>query len=215
MKKLGIFIVFLLLMQTLSAQTYFNKIGLDFFGGYIVNTPKKDLPGNRYNTLMNSTSGMFGIYYERFLNNPAFSLKTGAYFNYQFKALGSISIPVEFNGDVFGKRSKTVLFAGYTAGLCLNDVFYNSGGSRFFYDNVIYYEMTIKKHFYIAPYVGINAGINFHRFGFTTNVLFNFFVPEFVNYKTVYKDDQGKEITEYNTNDNWGITLRFGLAYRF
>ncbi len=46
-------------------------------------------------------------------------------------------------------------------------------------------------------------------------MLFNFLVPEFVAYKTVYKNDQGKEITEYNTNDNWGITFRFGIAYRF
>ena len=214
MKKLGIIIMLFLLVQTLSAQTYFNKVGFDFFSAYVVNTPKKDLPGNRYNTLMNSTSGMFGIYYERFLKNPAYSLKTGAYFNYQFQALKSISIPVEFDGDVFGKRSKTVLFAGYTAGLSLNDVYYNSGGNRFFYDNIIYYEMTIKKHFYVAPYVGINAGINFHRFGLTTNLLFNFLVPEFVAYKTVYKNEQGKEITEYNSNDNWGITFRFGLAYR-
>ncbi len=215
MKKLLIIVFLFFFNQSLFAQAYMNKVGFDVFSGYIVNTPKYKLPGNQYNTLMNSTSGMFGVYYERFLKNNALSLKTGVYFNYQFQAVKSINIPVEFNGDVFGKRNKTALFAGYTVGLSFNDVYSNSGGNRFFYDNIIYYEMTIKKQFYVAPYVGINVGLNFHRFGVTANMLFNFLVPEFVAYKTVYKNDQGKEIIEYNTNDNWGITFRLGLAYRF
>jgi len=212
MKKSGIIIIMLfLLVQTLSAQTYLNKVGFDFFSPYMVKTPKYNLPGNQYNPYIESSGGGFGFFYERFLNNHSFSIKTGGYLNKQFGSVVSVNIPVDFNGDIFGKRTGTTLFLGYTAGVSFNimaavvtgSVFYPYGGKA------VSFDVLIKKNFYIEPHAGL------WRMCFSVQDLFDFFVPEFVTYKTVYKNGQGKEITEYNTNNNWGITLRFGLAYQF
>jgi len=81
-------------------------------------------------------------------------------------------------------------------------------------DNSVKGYVDIKRKFYLSPDVGVITGINLNKISLTGQFLFNFLVPEFVTYKTVYKNAQGKEITEYNTNGNWGITFRFGLAYR-
>jgi len=127
----------------------------------------------------------------------------------------SFYVPVDFNGDVFGKSSKTTLFAGYTVGFCLNFISFYAGNPVLLAGNVININMSTKKSFYIAPHVGINAGINLRHLFFSFQGLFNFFVPEFVTYKTVYKNEKGKEFTEYNTNANWGITIRTGIGFRF
>ncbi len=205
-----------MLAQVLSAQTYLNKIGFDFFSPYIVKTPKYDLPGNKYNPFLNeSTSGSLGFFYERAFRNRSFSLKTGAYLNKQFNSLVSFYVPVEFNGDVFGSNSETTLFAGYTVGFGLNFISFYAGNPVLLAGNVLDIDMSTKKSFYIAPHVGINAGINLNHLFFSFQGLFNFFVPEFVTYKTVYKNEASKEITEYNTNANWGVSLRAGIGFRF
>ncbi len=216
MKKLWIILFLGLVVQSLSAQTYLNRVGFDF-ENYMVKTPKYNLPGNQYNPYIESSGGGFGFFYERFLNNHSFSIKTGGYLNKQFGSVVSVNIPLDFNGDIFGKRTKTTLFLGYTAGFSFNimaavatgSVFYPYGGKA------VSFDVLIKKNFYIEPHAGLYVGVNFWRISFSAQGLFDFLVPEFVTYKTVYKNGQGKEITEYNTNNNWGITSRFGLAYRF
>ena len=216
MKKSVIFVLaFFLLASALPAQTYLNKIGFDF-ENYIVKTPKYNLPGNQYNPYILNKAGGFGFFYERFFNNTTYSIKTGGYLNKQFGSVVSLNIPVDFNGDIFGKRASTALFLGYTAGLSMNinvamtgNVFYPYGGK------FVSFDISLKKPFYIEPHAGLYAGVNLGHFSILVQGLFDFLVPEFVNYKTVYKNDQDKEITEYNTNNNWGITIRAGAAYRF
>ncbi len=216
MKKLGIILIFFLFGQAVFGQNYLNKIGFDF-ENYMIKTPKYNLPGNHYNPYMASTGGGFGFFYERHFKNRSFSLKTGGYLIKQFGSAVSVNIPVDFNGNILGKSTETTLFLGYTAGFSMNIMATLATGSVFYpYEGkIIAFDISYKKHFYIAPHVGLNAGMNISRFCFTVQGLYDFFVPEFVNYKTVYKDDQGKEVTEYNTNNNWGLTFRFGLAYRF
>ncbi len=216
MKKSFFLFAFILLVQVLPAQTYLNKIGFDFFSPYMVKTPKYNLPGNPYNLYMKSTSQSLGFFYERFFNKTAFSVRTGIYLNKQFGSVVSLNIPVDFNGDIFGKRASTALFLGYTAGLSMNinvamtgNVFYPYGGK------FVSFDISLKKPFYIEPHAGLYAGVNLGHFSILVQCLFDFLVPEFVNYKTVYKNDQDKEITEYNTNNNWGITIRAGVGYRF
>jgi hypothetical protein len=217
MKKSVFMIAFILLVQVLPAQTYLNKIGVDFFSPYMVKTPKYNLPGNKYNPYMKSSGRSFGIFYERFFKNSSFSIKTGGYLNKQFGSVVSVDIPVEFKGDIFGKRASTTLFLGYTAEFGMNIMATVVKGSVFYpYEGkIVSFDISLKKTFYVEPYAGLYAGVNFGRFCFSAQGLFDFFVPEFITYKTVYKNDQGKEITEYNTNDNWGITIRAGAAYRF
>ncbi len=215
MKKLVILLFAFLFVQTLSAQTYLNKIGIDFFSPYMVKTPKYNLPGNKYNPVMGkSTSSSFGLFYERAFRNHSFSLKTGIYLNKQFNSLVSFYVPIEYNGDVFGNSSESTFFVGYTAGLGLNFIAAFTE-SVIYSNNVINISSSIKKHFYIAPHVGINAGINLNHLFFSFQGLFNFLVPEFVSYHTVYKNETGKEITENNVNANWGVSLRAGIGFRF
>jgi len=215
-KKVIIFILLLLLVaQALSAQDYYNRIGFEY-GGFIVNTPKYNLPGNKYNQYMIRSSSLVGFYYERFLNTTPFGLKTGIYLNKQFNSIISVQVPVEFNGSIFGRRYENGFYAGYSADLNFNFVTtVVSGYLTISQNNTIHDYIDIKKNFYLSPDVGVIAGINLNKISLTGQCLFDFFVPEFVSYKTVYKNDQDKEITEYNTNGNWGITFRFGLAYRF
>ncbi len=217
MKKSVIFVfAFFLLAPALPAQNYLNKIGFDF-ENYIVKTPKYNLPGNQYNPYVLSKAGGFGFFYERFFNNTAYSIKTGGYLNKQFGSVVSVSIPVDFNGDIFGKRASTTLFLGYSAGLSMNIMVAAVTGSVFYpYEGkIVSFDISLKKNFYIEPHAGLYAGVNLGRFCFSVQGLFDFLVPEFVSYKTVYKNDQDKEITEYNTNNNWGITIRAGVGYRF
>lgn len=215
MKKLGIIIIFVLLGQAVNAQEYLNKVGFDL-ASYIVMTPKYNLPENQYNPYTtNSSSGAFGLYYERFFKKHDFSLKTGCYINDQFSSVASFYVPIDYNKSVFGNARRTTFYAGYTAGININ-IMSNlltlpDGGDYFLPSNI----MTYKKRFYIAPHVGINAGINLKHIFFSFQGLYDFFIPQFISFKTVYKNDQGKTITEYNTNKNWGFSLRLGMGVRF
>ena len=212
--KIVIFIILLLFVQALSAQDYYNRIGFDY-GGYLVKTPKYDLAANKYNQYMVMSSSMVGLYYERLLNDTPFGLKTGVYLNKQFNSIISVQLPVEFNGNFFGRRYENGFYIGYSVGLNCNFVTTSvSGYITVSQDNSAKGYIEIKRKFYLSPDVGVIAGINLNKISLTGQCLFNFLVPEFVTYKTVYKNTQGKEITEYNTNGNWGITFCFGLAYR-
>ena len=213
-KKIVIIIICFLSIQTLSAQDYYNRIGFEY-GGYIVSTPRNNLPGNKYNQYMVMSSSLIGLYYERLLNDTPFGLKTGVYLNKQFNSIISVQVPVEFNGNIFGRRYENGFYAGYSAGLNFNFVStVVSGYITVSQNNIVHDYIDIKKNFYLSPDVGVIAGVNLNRISLTAQCLFNFLIPEFVTYKTVYKNDQNKEVTEYNTNNNWGITFRFGLAYR-
>lgn len=221
MKKTGVLTTFLLLAQFLSAQKYENNIGLNFFDIYTIGAPKYNLPGNGYNTYIENSSGIsYGLYYERFLKNPSLSIESGIYFSRQFfysgeaKNLRSINVPIEFNGDLLGKRMKTRFFLGYTAGIDLNFLAHDVA-SGYDWISGATYEVHPKKYFYIAPHVGINTGINFWNMSLSFRFLYHFLVPEYLTFKTVYENDQGKEITEYNTNKHRATTFLAGLSYRF
>ncbi len=213
-KRVFFGLLLLLFAQALFAQDYYNHIGFDY-GGFLVKTPKYDLTGNKYNQYMVMSSSMVGLYYERLLNDTPFGFKTGIYLNKQFNSIISVQLPVEFNGNIFGKRYENGFYVGYSAGLNCNFVTTMvSGYITVSQDNSVKGYVDIKRKFYLSPDVGVITGINLNKISLTGQFLFNFLVPEFVTYKTVYKNAQGKEITEYNTNGNWGITFRFGLAYR-
>lgn len=218
MKKFGIIIIFVLLGQAVNAQEYLNKVGFDL-ASYIVMTPKYNLPGNKYNPYAtNSSSGAFGLYYERFFKKHDFSLKTGCYINEQFLSVASFYVPIDYNKSVFGNARQTTFYAGYTAGININIMSNLSplpGGGYFIPLNVISEDFSLKKRFYIAPHAGINAGINLKHIFFSFQGLYDFFIPQFASFKTVYKNSQGKTITEYNTNKNWGFSLRLGMGVRF
>ncbi len=220
MKKIGIIVIFLFLTQAVNAQEYLNKIGFDPLAAYIVITPKYNLPGNKYNSsTMESSSGGFGLYYERFFKQHNFSVETGCYLNDQFSSVISFYVPLDYNRSVLGNARETTFYAGYTAGINLNFISFVSGNmspADFVPTNVILAnDISIKKHFYLAPHAGINAGINLKHLFFSFQGLYDFFIPQFVSYKTVYRNDQGEKITEYNTNKNRGISLRLGLGFRF
>lgn len=208
----------MLLGQAVNAQEYLNKVGFDL-ASYIVMTPKYNLPGNKYNPYAtNSSSGAFGLYYERFFKKHDFSLKTGCYLNDQFSSVVSFYVPLDYNKSVFGNARKTTFYAGYTAGINLNIMTHfldMTGGGYFIPLNVISENVLIKKNFYIAPHAGINAGINLKHLFFSFQGLYDFFIPQFVTFETVYKNDRGEKITEYNTNKNWGFSLRLGMGFRF
>lgn len=223
MKKTGVFIILLFFAQILHAQEYMNNIGLNFLGTITTIAPKHNLPGNNENSFMDKSNNLgssFGLYYERFLKNGSSSLESGIYYNRLFyygevHDLREVSVPINFNGDIFGKRRKTRLFFGYTAGLDLNFLAHDKADDL---DNMLTGADAYvypKKYFYVAPHAGINTGVNFWNMSLSFRFLFHFFVPEYLTFKTVYENDQGKEITEYNTNKSWGTTFRVGLSYRF
>ena len=189
-----------------------NTIGVDF-GGYAVGTPKYSKDGNEYNPFMKSSSSIVGFYYERFLGKNAFSVKSGIYLNKQFNSIISFYIPIEFNGNLLGKRNDVGFFLGYTGGKNYNfikDVVY---GFRVPAPNTSS-DIFISKNKYASPHIGLNAGLNFKKISITICGLFHFLIPEFVKYETTYIDDNHK-ITEYNTNKTIGISFRTGMCYRF
>lgn len=223
MKKTGILIIFLFLTQLLSAQKkYENNIGLDFLGFHNIGVPRYNLPGNNKNPYLENASGRtFGLYYERFLKkHSSLSLESGIYFNHLFsyagevKDLKSVSVPVGINGDLLGKRRTTRLYFGYTGGIVLNFLAHDVASGSDWLTGADY-QVSPKKYFYIAPYVGANTGVNFWNMCLSFHLLYHFLVPEYLTFKTVYENDQNNEITEYNTNKHWGITFRMGLSYRF
>jgi len=224
MKKIITTILLLFLLQAAYAQER-NNIGFDFFATTYKNSPKYDLPGNNRNSFIQNSNGrMIGLYYERFLKNQSFSIQSGIYYHKSFEEISgsswfkikSVYVPVELNGNLLGKRNKTTLFLGYTAGLGFNFTGGQEGSSSDYYDqSTVYYWVMPKKHFYVVPHAGVNAGVNFWNLSFSFRYLYDFFVPEYVTFKTVYTNDQGKEVTEYNTNSNTGRSFRFGFSYRF
>jgi len=223
MKKTGILIIFLLLAQMVSAQKkYNNNIGMDFLAFRNVGVPKYNLPGNIYNSFIeNALGSSFGLYYERFLKKPSsLSLESGIYINHLFyytrevKSLRLISVPLVVNGDLLGKRRITRLFFGYSAGMELNFLAHDVASGSYWLTGASY-QVYPKKYFYIAPFIGVNTGINFWHMCFSFHFLYHFLVPEYLTFKTVYENDQNKEIIEYNTNKHWGTTFRLGLSYQF
>lgn len=227
MKKTRIFILLLLVMGTLSAQNYRNNIGIDFTGADYVYSPKYNLPGNSKNLFISNSYGhVAGLFYERFLKNPSYSIQSGIYYVKQFTetsgpggVIYSVDIPVEFNGDLLGKEMKTRLFLGYTGGLGFHFVGGHSGrGASLFYtrqEGPSSYEVYPKKHFFIAPYAGIHTGVNFWNMCFSFRLFYDFLIPKFVTFKTTYQNSQGTTVTEYNTNGSYGFSFRFGLSYKF
>ncbi len=223
MKKTGILILFLFLAQMVSAQKkYNNNIGLDFIAFNNIGVPKYNLPGNAYNSFIGDALGSSsGLYYERFLKKPSsLSLESGIYFNHLFyytgepNSLKSISVPIDINGNLLGKRRITRIFLGYTAGIDLNFLAHDVASGSDWITGAVY-QVSPKKYFFIAPNIGINTGINFWNMCFSLHFSYHFLIPEFLTFKTVYENDQKKEITEYNTNKGWSTTFRMGLSYRF
>jgi len=218
MKKLIVVILLLFTAKLLPAQQYLNKIGLDPAYAYVVMTPKYHQSLNQYNPYMKSSGAGFGLSYERLFKAKPYGLKTGFYFIRQMTTIYSFYVPLEFNGDLLGKNKETTFYAGYIAGLGLNFAIpslTDAGGELIFSPNYFESDVTIKKKFYIAPHVGIQAGINLKHLFFSFQGLFHFLVPEFVSYKTLVEDDNGKRTTEYNTNKHWGITLGLGVGISF
>ncbi|MBN2638944.1 MAG: hypothetical protein JXR65_07640 [Bacteroidales bacterium] len=219
MKKLMVSIILLFTGNLLLAQEYLNKIGLDPAYSYVVMTPKYNKPLNQYNPYMRSSGAGYGLSYERLFQSKPYGLKTGFYFIRQFSSVYSFYVPLEFNGDLLGKNKETTLYAGYVAGLGLNFAIPSltgvGSGILIFGPNYFESDITIKKKFYMAPHAGIQAGINLKHLFFSFQGLFHFLVPEFVSYKTLVEDDNGKQTTEYNTNKHWGITLGLGLGISF
>lgn len=212
MKKNILLIITTVLWSKIAFSQYSNKIGLDF-GGYAVATPKKNLSGDKYNSFMESSSSIVGLYYDRYLGESQFSIKGGFYFNKQFNSLVSFHIPLEINGNLLGKRDESTVFLAYTAGASLN-----------FIREVVYSfrtpepntssDILINKDFYIAPHFGLSTGLNFNRFGILVSGLFHFLVPEYVKYETTFEENS-TTTTQYNTNKSIGTSLRIGASYRF
>ena len=199
------------LNQSLSCQTS-NNIGIDF-GGYVVGTPKHTLTGDKYNTFMKSSSSIVGFFYERFLGDSPYSIKSGVYLNKQFNSVVSFYIPIEFNGNILGKRNESGLFLGYTGGINLNFIREVVYGFRIPEPNTSS-DIFINKDSYISPHFGLNTGINFKRICISFSGLFHFLIPEFVKYETKYVVNSNF-VTEYNTNKSIGVSFRAGLSYRF
>ncbi len=210
--RVSIFLMFVISTINATYAQRYNSIGFDFIGGYIVAAPKLQLEGDKYNPYTKNTSSTLGIYYEKHIEDYPFSIKGGVYFNYQFKCIRSIHIPIDLNGNILGKRNSSFVYLGYTAGASYNSIIDVFSSISYFVPQGTSAEVTIKKDSYLAPHIGFNSGINFKRFGLTGVILYHFFVPEFVNYKVMYNN---LSITENNTNNNYGVTLRFGLNYKF
>ncbi|MBN2638943.1 MAG: hypothetical protein JXR65_07635 [Bacteroidales bacterium] len=227
MKKIITTFILLALLQAANAQER-NNIGFDFFAGSYTKAPKNNLPGNNKNSFIRHSYGrIIGLYYERFLKNQTYSVQGGIYYHRLFQdiqassefAIKSVYIPVELNVNLLGKRNETALFLGYTIGLDFNFIGRHQGSGSdeisMYNKTAVYYWAMPRKHFYMSPHMGPNIGVNFWNLSFSFRYLFDFFVPEYVTFKTVYTNDQGKEVTEYNTNANSGMAFMFGFSYRF
>lgn len=210
---LGIFILVLGCANVYSQ--YYNSIELDIGGGYIVFTPKHNLYGDRFNPFLQNSAGMLGLNYERYSNSGKFAFKAGCAIVNQYGGVGSLHIPVQFNGIFIGERYFSRINVGYVGGIGLNSMLFMSHRFTGFSIADTECEVMFKKRFYVAPHFGINAAINFGRFAITSDFLFHCFIPEFMLYKVSYTDMQNNRIVEYNTNRNIGITLNIGLMFRF
>jgi hypothetical protein len=210
MKKITLFLLFSFATYVYAQRN--NNIGFDIISGYIVGAPKHDLEGNKYNPYMGNTSSAIGIYYERYIEEYPFSLKAGVFFNYQYKCIRSFHLPIDFNGNLLGKRNASTAYLGYTGGFSYNSLIDVSSTISYFVPSGTSAEVSIKKNSYFAPHAGLNAGLNFKRIGISGVVLYHFLVPEFVSYTTTYNNNT---ITESNTNMSQGVSIRIGLNYRF
>lgn len=212
-KNMRIFIVILLLffLSILVKAQQCNNIGFDF-GGFIVSAPKLKLVGDKYNPYLENRSALLGLYYERYLGESSYSLKSGLYFNYQFNCIRSFHVPVEFNGSILGKRNEKYLYLGYTGGFSYNSMIDVLSSVSYFVEPGTSADVAIKKSKYIAPHIGLNGGINFKRVCLSGIVLYHFLIPEFIDYKVTYNNHQ---VVEHNTNSRNGVSFRIGASYRF
>jgi len=205
------FLLGFLSVSVLSFSQNLNNIGFDL-GGYIVGAPKHKLTGDKYNPYMENKSGAFGIFYERYIGDYPYSIKTGFYYNYQFNCVRSIHIPIEFNGNLLGKRNESFAFLGYTGGFSYNKLIDIVSSITYFVEPGTNADVSIKKTSYLAPHLGLNAGINVNKFCFSGSLLYHFLIPEYMNFNTSYNNNK---TIEQNTNSSYGISLRLGVSYRF
>lgn len=206
----AICIALLSFLGSLKAQNP-NSVGLDF-GGFIINTPKSNFTGDKYNEYISSSSSMVGVYYQR--NFAKISIKSGLYLNKQFYSLVSTHLPVEIKGVIIGNPETSIAGLNYVGGISMN--FLNSivHGFRFYDDDVISYDIEKTRNIYIAPHVGLNTGLKVGKVNLSGDVLFHFLIPEIVRYDTRYYSNSDI-IIENNTNGSWGISFRFGAALSF
>lgn len=213
MKKL----IFLLLMSGFCSLVFAqNKSSIGFdMGGYAVSAPKHMMSGNVRNKYIDGGSSFRGIFYDRFICNAAYSIKTGVYMSEQFDALVSLHIPIEFNGNIFGHRDSTMFFVGYTGGIGVNIALDVDEGIVFLSPGTTNVGVDWKKNFYVAPQVGFNAGFNYWRISVLCSATLSFLVPEFAEFTTSFAEDNGQAQVQTNTNSNMGISIKLGVAYRF
>ncbi|MDR1154072.1 MAG: hypothetical protein LBL04_05125 [Bacteroidales bacterium] len=186
---------------------------LDFGGGYVVFTPKQNLYGDRFNPFLQSSAGMLGLNYERCFASGKYAVKAGCAVVNQYGGVGSLHIPVQLNGIFIGERYFSRINVGFVGGIGLNSMLFMP--HRYFIITDPECEVSFKKRFYVAPHLGICAAVNLGRFAITSDFLFHCFIPEFMLYKVSYTDMQNNRIVEYNTNRSIGMTLKFGIMYRF
>jgi hypothetical protein len=195
---------------------YHNSIELDLGGGYIVFTPKRDLYGDRFNPFLQNSAAMCGLNYERYSGSGKYAIKAGCAVMNQYGGVGSLHVPVQFNGVFIGKRGLSRINVGFVGGLSFNSMLFMT--RRFMYYPAgadAECEVSFGKRFYAAPHLGVGTAINIGRFAITSDFLFHFFIPEFLTYKVSYTDMMNNRIVEYNTNRSIGITLKLGILFRF
>lgn len=194
-----------------------NILGLDL-GGYVVLTPKYNLPGNEYHPYVDkNTGGQYGITCERLLGQRH-GVKTGFYVNEQFKSLLTFYVPIDYNYCFWQHRLRKYSFGG-TAGINLNFLHSNTGNlfSDLYIQQIIYrdlaldFDVGIKKKFYVAPHAGLWGGMRFGRFGLLMQFLCHYPIPQFVQFTTSYNAPDGSRITEMNTNRQFGVSINFGI----
>jgi hypothetical protein len=185
---------------------------MDIGGAYTVFAPKHTLYGDKFNPYLNNSSGMLGLYYERYLGSEKYAIKAGCAIVKQ-GIVRSLQIPIQLGGNIIGERSTSRINVGFVSGIGLNSMFFITKSGFIPLDTQC--DISLKRQFYFAPHIGVNAAVNLRRFAITSEFLFHCFIPEFLLYKVSYMDMQNNRIVEYNTNRNIGMTLKFGLMYRF
>lgn len=211
MKRSYIVLALVTIMAIPATAQKLNNIGFDF-AAYVVRAPKHSLEGDKYNPYMENSSSAFGFFYERYLGHYPYSIKTGIYINKQYESVGSLHIPIEVNGSILGKRNQSFAYLGYTGGFSYNRIIVESSSILHFPPEGTKATYTTKRSGYIAPHAGLNAGLNLGKVCLSGTFLYHFLVPEFMDYTVTYNNNT---VTEKNTNKNHGLSIRFGLSYRF
>jgi|GEM_PF-6687641 len=188
-----------------------NKIGFEF-GSYIIATPKYNLTSNQFNPYTELVSGMFGIFYQRHLNDVPFAIRSGLFFNYQYKCLRSFHVPVEIQGYIIGKKPTSFFQLGCIGGISYNRLVDILSTVFYFSPPGTNAKIEIQKYNYLAPHIGMMLALNLKRINITGEYLFHFLVPNFIKYTVKYNN---LSVEEHNTNRNYGYSLRFGIAYQF